>query len=115
MKTVQETANFELLKSHLLSSRLKLSATSLSASSPRSLSQSPGSLLYKTPGPHGVISEDEEKDSYHDTKRQFVSDLASEFEKVTFKLIDLVGEFIDDQDNTILIQDEVDDEEDIEE
>ena len=51
--------------------------------------------------------EDEEKDSYHDTRRQFVTDLASEFEKVEFKLIDLVGEFIDDQDNTILIQDEM--------
>jgi len=113
MKTMEETTNFELLKSHLVSSRLKLSTASLSTSSPRSQTPPGSSPMYKSPGPPqgpqqlAILRDDEEeeKDSYHDTKRKFVSDLASEFEKVTFKLIDLVGEFIDDQDNTILIQD----------
>ena len=122
MKSMQETANFELLKSHLISSRLTLSALSLSASSPRS-PKSPKSAYSNGSHPKSpsnanglsVLSEDEEKDSYHDTKRQFVTDLASEFEKVEFKLIDLVGEFIDDQDNTILIQDDFEDDIDAEE
>eukprot|EP00485_Elphidium_margaritaceum_P012428 CAMPEP_0202687298 /NCGR_PEP_ID=MMETSP1385-20130828/2988_1 /ASSEMBLY_ACC=CAM_ASM_000861 /TAXON_ID=933848 /ORGANISM="Elphidium margaritaceum" /LENGTH=1354 /DNA_ID=CAMNT_0049342065 /DNA_START=30 /DNA_END=4091 /DNA_ORIENTATION=- len=101
MKTSKEATNLKLFRSDL-----KTTLSSLPAL------QSIGSNTQRTTTSRHDDAEHNESRSYESTKMEFATQIASQMQQVKFKLVDLVGEFLDDKNNTISINEQIEEEDD---